>query len=276
MQTQATNYRDYLREILIEKKKTNPLFSLRSFARTLGIQPAFLSYVLSGKRDLSDEMILQFAERLNLSAPESKIFELLVKLERTKNASLKLKILDSLKILDPNRSEQRDISVDHFMMISEWYHYALFMLLDISDFEWSTANAAKAIGISTFEVESALKRLAALELIEITATQKPKKLEKRILVQTEVQNDALRKYNTQIFEKAKTALENFAPPTRFNGNETIVLSESQLDEANAIFEECFNKMIELSHRKTKNKQVYQVGTYLYPLSQIKVRKGETK
>ena len=221
-------------------------------------------------------MILQFAERLSLSAKDAKIFELLVKLERTKNATLKSKLLESLKGLDPNRTDQRDLSVDHFMMISEWYHYALYMLLDVPDFEWSIPNAAKAIGISTFEAESALNRLSALQLIEIVASKKPVKLEKRILVQGLSQNEALKKFNTQILGKAKDAVETFSSPKRFNGNETIILSDEQLEEANAIFEECFNKIIELSHRKTKKKEVYQMGVFLYPLTQIKSRTGAQK
>jgi len=273
MEPGVTNYRTYLRDKLIEKKKINPQFSLRSFSKVLGVQPTFLSYILNGKRDLSDEMIEQFIERLKISGKEAKIFELIVKLEKTKNVSIKNKILETLKQIDPSRSQQRDLTVEHFTLISEWHHYVIFMLIDIEDFDWTIPNVASAVGVNTFEVKHALERLRSLDLIEYKDEERPVKIETRILAKSTQSSSATRKYHSQLLKMTEIALDNCPAQDRFNGSEIVTLSEDQVAEAAEIFEECFKKVFSLAKQNVKHKKVYQVGIHLFPVSRLKQNTG---
>ena len=52
MNLTGRDYREILKNELIERKRNNPSYSLRSFARSLKISPTTLSCVLKGKRGL--------------------------------------------------------------------------------------------------------------------------------------------------------------------------------------------------------------------------------
>jgi uncharacterized protein (TIGR02147 family) len=70
MRSKEINFKDLRQEVLAElkslfdqKKKLNASYSLRAFARDLGISPANLSLVLSGKRALSKAFVYQWKTR---------------------------------------------------------------------------------------------------------------------------------------------------------------------------------------------------------------------
>jgi len=50
MTTNALGYRDYLQRSFKSRINTNPAYSLRAFARDIGLHPARLSMVLSKKQ----------------------------------------------------------------------------------------------------------------------------------------------------------------------------------------------------------------------------------
>ncbi len=269
MNNSPISYRIYLRDVLLEKKRINPQYSLRSFARTLGIEPTFLSYILSGKRGISDRMIAQFIVKLGLDTQEAKIFELLVKFEKAEHHSIKEKILAELKVADPLRSQHRDLSIENFSLISQWHHYVIFMLIDIDDFEWTLPNVANAVGIDRLEVKRALERLEALDLISFTEKERPVKLEERILATGNQTSTAIQKYHLQMLRKTEVAIENLPTKTRFNASEVLILSQDQVAEASDILEECYRKIFALSKKKSKTKEVFQMGIHLFPLTQLK-------
>lgn len=72
------DYRIILRSELAERCKHNPNYSLRAFARDLGIAPSRVSEILSGKQGLSRKAALSIAERLGLSTEEAEAFADLV------------------------------------------------------------------------------------------------------------------------------------------------------------------------------------------------------
>ena len=263
------NYRSLIRDVLIERKKKNPQYSLRSFAKSLGIKAPFLSLILSGKRDLSEAMIQQFAERLQFSHQETQTFELLVRLEKADQGNQKKRILEQLQNIDPSFSLKRDLTIEHFRIISEWHHFAILSLIEIKDFKWSSANVAKTLGISSFEVDQALERLASLELVQMEPGQRPTKTDTRFAVSSEHHQDAIKKYHLQMLEKISAAQIEQTPKERFTGTENITLSPDQLKEANQILEECLQKLVNLSKKKKTNAEVYHAGLHLIRLTNIK-------
>ena len=60
------NYRDILREELATRCQANSRYSLRAFARDLGVSHSYISQVLSGKLRLSFRQALRFSEFLDL------------------------------------------------------------------------------------------------------------------------------------------------------------------------------------------------------------------
>jgi uncharacterized protein (TIGR02147 family) len=268
-----SNYRDFLKEVLTERIQQNRQYSLRGFARNIGIQPSLLSEVLGGRRKLSLESAGLVAQELGLSGQEADYFELLVELDRTKNPSRRESTLRKIQEINPQKKNIHDLSVDHFMVISEWYHFALLRLTEVENFQWSIKNVARALGIHEVEVSLALERLERLGLLRCEKGQKPVKTGSNYLVSSAVPNEAIRKYHTQMLQKTAEALTSQGPTERFSGTEDFLLAEDQLKEASEIFEECFTKILALSKKPSKKqKQVYHLGIHSFQLSKVLERK----
>lgn len=62
---------DYLISIFNERKDKNPRYSLRAFARSLGVSSGQLSEILSGKRPLSHKLARRISIALALTESES-------------------------------------------------------------------------------------------------------------------------------------------------------------------------------------------------------------
>ena len=255
----------YLREILIEKQKKNPQFSMRSLAKLLEVQSSFLSMLLSGKRRISEDTALRFAEKLQLDAVESKRLQLLVSLEKTKNVGKLETVLNDLKALDPTLANHRNVDVDQFRVVSEWYHFPLRLLMGLPNFEWTEKNAAKALNISVFQVRQALERLRAIDLIDWTPGSRPQRKGGGASIASKVRNEALKKYHTQMLEKTVEALAQ-SPEERFTGTVNLALSKRQLKEVRAVLKEALEKISSISEGKAAQKEIYHANSNLFKLS----------
>jgi len=85
MNPQLRSYRAWLTLILKEKKSTNARYSLRAFARDLGLPPAHLSQVLKNNGGISPRVAKQITQRLAMSESETEWFCLLVRAEDSRS-----------------------------------------------------------------------------------------------------------------------------------------------------------------------------------------------
>lgn len=99
-------YRHMLKQAFASRKERNPRYSLRGFARFLGVDPTFLSKLISGKLLLSLDQADKITRKLNLAKSDRATF-LLSAAEEQKCHALYL-IDPSLTECDPtlDRSNQ--------------------------------------------------------------------------------------------------------------------------------------------------------------------------
>jgi transcriptional regulator with XRE-family HTH domain len=129
--SQGVNYRELLNSELVRRKKRNPLYSLRSFARDLGISPAALSQSLSYKRELSKTNLSKVVDRLAVAPKDAKNF-----LETRKKKSNPLGDDQFRLLLD-----------DQFKLISDWYYIAILTLAETRSASSDPIKLAKHFGI---------------------------------------------------------------------------------------------------------------------------------
>ena len=260
-----TNYRGYLKSIFADRAAKNPSYSLRAYAKQIGIDQSLLVKVLAGKKNLSFESAMDVAQKLQLKKTEAEYFGLLVQFEGTTKMNLKTYYMDRLSALAPQR-QSFDLSVDAFKAISEWYHIAILSLVHLDNFEATPQNIAAQLGITKTEAEVALERLMRLELLEETAPNRLKSTHNRVLVTANVPNTALRKYHQELLEMAITSLEEQSPQERVNGSLTVPFAPELLTEAQTIVNEFKAKMSELAKRSKKPSAVYHLAINFFKLT----------
>ncbi|MBS1959573.1 MAG: TIGR02147 family protein [Bdellovibrionales bacterium] len=271
-----SSYRNFLRSKLVEKQTKNPGYSLRAFARQLGVEAGFLSYVLNGKRDISERMVSQFSEKLQLDEEESQIFELLVRKEKTVSKNLRERLESQLKKSLSSDSNRRDLSLDHFKMISEWYHFAILSLIDLQEFTWTEQNVAESLGVPLETVRLALERLKMLELIEVTSSGRPRRTDACVHVEGTSPNEALRRYHETLLTKNIIALSDVGPQERVTRTQNFAFSSEQLPEVRKSIDQCIRKLESISKGTRVSPEIYHVGFHVFPISRIKNTKGPKK
>src|SRR5690606_12528133 len=142
----------------------NPRYSLRAFARDLGLGPTRLSEILSGKQGLSSLSAQKIAQKMGLSREESEIFVLQVESQHGRSALSREMAKEKLKkiALIPDRS----LNPDLFHIIAEWYHLAILELTRLKGFQSNSNWIAERLNLSVMEVDLALKRLLSLNLLK--------------------------------------------------------------------------------------------------------------
>jgi plasmid maintenance system antidote protein VapI len=83
-------YRVFLAEELELRKKKNSRYSLRAFARFLGIDAAALSRILNGKQELSIPLGIQVVRKLKLSPEQARPLLASIAEEKAARASMLL------------------------------------------------------------------------------------------------------------------------------------------------------------------------------------------
>jgi len=81
----AIDSADYLKQAFTRLAKNNPRYSLRAFAKKLGVSPGGLSQILSRQKKLSVQRGYEVAKKLNLNGPDAEFFLSLVQIDSAKN-----------------------------------------------------------------------------------------------------------------------------------------------------------------------------------------------
>lgn len=260
------DYKTYLKQVLIERVHKNKGYSLRAFARQLGIAPGMLSEVLNGHKNISMNKALSISERLELSSKEETYFIHLVQLANSKRVEEKERILAKMKALRPDR-DQRDLTVEHFKSVANWICVAGITLLDTSKTGLTAKEIGNRLSVTAFEVEEAMDHWVRLDFVQRDEEGRYSKITNHhIMVQSKAPDGALRKFHKSMLEKASTAIDEQSNDEKFVGSETISFDPKDLSEITEIIEEAITKILAKA-KKSKNKsEVYYLGFQIFNLT----------
>lgn len=252
------NYRTYLREVMAEKARKNPAYSLRAMARSLEIAPSFLSGVLKGQKNLSMKTSLDVARKLRLDENEGEYFCLLAQKDAARDPDVRENLLARLRKHNPSQ-EVNDLSVDHFRSISDWQHFAIMSATEIDGFEATGRSLALALEMPQAEIELSLERLERLGMVERDARGVYRKISSNPRVESKAPSAALRNFHRQTLGKAIESLETQGTDEKVVGSETFAFDSSQVDELRKLADEFFDKALALSKKSSKRDCVYHLG-----------------
>jgi uncharacterized protein (TIGR02147 family) len=250
----------WLEQKFYEKVKKISSYSLRSFANLLGVSPSYLSRVLRGERSLSVQTAIQIAGALTLPPKEREGFLNLVFQEQKKS-----KKKGPQQIASFDSSTDRQLSLDAFEVISQWYHYGITQLFCLEEFCEKESWMADMLGISTIEVRIALKRLQRLGIVDRDITGKLYRTATTLSTTTDIRSSGLRTFHKQILEKAITALEEVDIGKRDITSITMAINEDQLPKAKLEIKKFRKKLSRILETGTQT-QVYNLGIHLIPIS----------
>jgi uncharacterized protein (TIGR02147 family) len=238
----------------------NPRYSLRAFARSLGVNHATLSSILSGKRTITTDTFEKFAKTLGLEPKQVDAFKVLEKADGD----------------DTPRSYYL-LQQDAFNAISEWYYDAILELSLIPNFKLEPSVIAASIGITALQAKIALETLERLELLvrEKSGRLKIQHQNSTNILDPDFTTAAQKKYQRSVLEKSQDALENIDRKLRDHTSTTMAIESKDLPEVKKLIQKFRHDLnAYLQRPKSKPDSIYQLQVSFFPLTANSNQKSE--
>ncbi len=250
------SYRIWLSREFTKRCQRNTRYSLRAFSNLLGMEASTVSQILSGKRKISAKMVQKLCNILGAEPSEQ---EALLRYANQRGVRNKIPLAEQQQI------EAKQLTLDAFAIIADWYHYAILELTFVQDFKNSARWIANKLNITTAEASIGIERLIRLGLLVE---------ENGYLIKTEVfitnfsegvTSEALKKMQRSILKMGLKAIDDTPQMEKDITGITFSVNEERLDEARDLIKK-FRRELAMLMGKGKQTRVYQLGIQLYPIS----------
>ena len=245
-----------LKETYLKSQRVNSLYSLRAFAKSLGMPVSTLSEIMSGKRPSSKKNSQKICKALRLSDEQtSAILSTREDVKETKRAST---------------DNYARIPLDSFYLISDWHYYAILQLIRTQAFKNSPKWIASRIGITTEEAKIALERLKRLKIITETNSCGLKDATKGRTTHlvANYTNEQLRNFQITALEKAIDTIKNVPIELRDNTSMTFAMNKSAMIFAKKEITKFRRQLVKKLELFDDPDEVYQILISLTPLTKI--------
>ena len=254
LEQSGSEFRKILRQSLTAKMKLNPSYSLRSFAKNLGVAPSTLSMVMSGRCPVTLKFIDKVATKLKLT--EDQVID------------LQLDLIKSNQKIKNDLGQYSFIESETFEAIKDWYHYAILNLIRTKDFKPEARWVAKRLGLTLGEVQTALEHLKHAGLLKI---EKGEWIDLTSKKTTHTDNrkysEAKKEHQRQVFSLAREAIDKVDFQKRNHTGVTISFNLNQIEEAKNFisqFREAFLNRFDCV--KQNGDEVYHLSVGFFPMT----------
>lgn len=230
---------------LDRRKRNNPAYSLRSFATYLGVSPATLSQIISGKRGVSFKRLNMIMDKLGLTPQEQS---------------------RAVRILKRKKQEQQKTTVlreDQFRLISDWHHYAILSLGELPDNK-ADPRVAQRLNIKVDEANEALVRLQRMGIVEI-ANGKFRQVADPLNTTSDIPSSSIRRYHKGVLGLAQNRIDHIPVEQRHYTSITMAVNSKHLEEAKRLTQDFKDDMANLMEDGPLD-DVYQLSIQLFPLT----------
>ncbi len=241
-------YRGRIFSELVARQRRNPAYSLRSFARDLGMSPTTLSRLFNGKRGLSEDSLKQVAARLTFAPEETTA------------------ALDELRGRpDPLAdTAYTALSSDIFHSLAEWYYFAILSLADSGRAKAAPKWIARQLNLTEFQAREALDRLLRLELVKAKGD-KLLPTGKSFRIPSDIPSAAARRLQHDHLNLAARSLEKDPIHRRDMTSMTLLADEARLGEAKQMIQKFRRRLTRFLEKGNSGERVYVLAVQLFPV-----------
>jgi uncharacterized protein (TIGR02147 family) len=280
------NYQEasgFLRDAWEEKKKRNPAFSMRAWARSLGLEGhAPLHLMMKGQRPIPKKYLPKFIESLGLSAREGMFFETLTDLKRARSMDEKNFYLKRLRELRPS-AEFKVVEVEAFKVLSEPLHTLLLEMTALAGASHDPKVIAQELRLKATptQVAAVLERLVGLGLLleveksaappvegqKITAEKKYRKTNRGITSPPDVTSKGVQQYHKAVSQWAIDLISQLDVSEREFNSYALNIRRSSLPRAKELirtFVKEFHAQIEAP--EGDGEETYQLNIQFFGLT----------
>jgi len=249
---------EYLAEEFNRRQQRNKHYSLRAFARDIGVSPPFLSQFLSGKRGLSLEKAKVILEKIEWGDEKKDFFYSLIETSLIKKLNITTWVQEGLE----SKFEVLKLKESEFRLIANWYYYAILELTSVKGFKSNAQWISDKLKISLSETTEALDKLQKLNLLEYKRGRYVRKIKNYQI--KDIPSLAIREHHHQSLDLAHKAIDEQPLEKREFGSSTIAINHSDLPAIKEKIKKFREKIIK-EYSATHGDAVYKLSTQLFEL-----------
>ena len=265
------DYREFLKDYYNQKKEANSAFSLRVFSDRIGFKAKdFISRVMNGEKNLSNQSIPKVASGLRLGKHETEFFIGLVKFNQAATTDERNSAFEEMQAaLKVARFAEKQHILGHaqYMVYSHWRHLTIRSLIGMFGFDGDYEALAKQVHphITADEAKKSVKLLEECRLIKKDENGKYVLSESAITTGDRTSKLALRGFHQHCLKLAADSIDRDPPGSRHISGLTLGISqegyERIVERINA-----FRKEIALIAEEDKESdKVFQLQFALFPV-----------
>lgn len=258
------DYREILSYEYERRQAHNNSYSLRAFARDIGLTPSKLSEIFSKKQGLSKLKALNISKTLAFNAIESDYFSTLVESEHARSkiareaASLRLQ-----KFRSSNVKKYRN---KVFEFVSSWEYLAILELVQLKNARSEVNWIASKLGLTKQRANECIKKLVSEKLIEKKRNKFVRRDKSFMMWGDDIPSRSIRNFHTGVIEKSLDSMECDSIEKRAFRSTVIQADPSRLQEANKMIEKFSVELNKFLNNGNKASEVYYFSTQLFPVT----------
>lgn len=255
---------------LKQRRRRNTRYSLRSFARDLGLSPSYLSQSLQGTRVPAEDTVKRIARQLRWNEQKRERLLLAGRLAKTKSHESRSELQQNLESLPATDEDFERVDLERFRLIAEPHHFAILELSELADCRNDPEWVAKRLGLTTEQAAEAIARLTFLGLLKIKGRGMKKAGNFRV---ADTPAEVIRQFHRATLQQAISAIEAQSFQERHLSAITMAIDPEQWPAALARITKFRREMMKLLERGNK-KKVYTLSVQLFRLDQAHADKEE--
>lgn len=233
-------YARKLKDELVVRSSSNPSYSLRAFARDLKLSPSFLSDVLNGKRNLSDESLQFLSEKLGWSFKSGIQFQ---EAEYVQNLT--------------------------------WIHLATLELVQKNRTPYDIKLISQMLGSTQHATQIAVESLIERKLVSIHDGY-IESVPDRVLFGSNTPSSEIRRFHKEFMQLAQSRVELCDYDERELGSYVMSLSHEQVQSLRSAIRKFFEDLPMYTKGGSEDKKIYGLSAQLFPISRNLKTKNKIK
>jgi len=264
------DYRAFLKDLFLFKKKHNGVFSNRYIIKKAGYKsPTAFKHVIDGKRNLSLESAQNFAEAFKIHGKELEYFLKLVLFNQGKSLAEKERHFKELAELQKIESPSL-LNKSQYQVLAKWWHLAIREIIALPD----AKNSSKWIGkilkpeIAPEEVKKSLRLLKKFGFIK-KEKRKWVPIHKTLMTTPQVHSVLAAEFHRQMIDLGKESITGFPTELREISGTTLRVSIEDRNRVADLIRDFRKKILQLATVSKNADQIYQMNFQFFPLVQEK-------
>lgn len=263
------NYREYLEDYYLQKKRDNPHFSYQLFADKAGFKSrSFLKLVIDGKKNLSEKSLEKVKNALPLEGKQWDYFCDLVYFNQAKKLEVRNSYFQKLVSYNP-RSKSKIILQEQFDFYEKWYHNTIREIVttvDIGDDFEKLARLVKP------RITPRMARLSVQLLLRLGFIRKENgryvQCDSVISTGDDVQSLAVQNFHHQNNNLAGESIETTPSAERDISCLVLGLSEKGFESVRDEIRSFRKRLLAIANAEKSVERVYHVNFNLFPTSEV--------